>query len=132
MLCISGLSDLLYARCVHKQLWSTFFPIPVIGVGVFERCGGSNGCTWKRFGIALAANPVLGEELNQDPSPEVQFFLTRRKMFSRHPTLRPSQQLPCFQIIQVVVTTRVSESALTTRARNRRERRSFRKCLPYL
>jgi hypothetical protein len=55
-----------------------------------------------------------------------------RKTFSGHPTLAPSQQLPCLQIIQVVVTMRLSDSGLTNRARNRRERRSLRKCLPYL
>src|SRR5579872_6373841 len=44
---------------------------------------------------------------------------------------RKSQQLPCFKIVQIVVTLRVSESAPTNRAGNRRERRRLGKCLPY-
>jgi hypothetical protein len=46
-------------------------------------------------------------------------------------SLPPSQQFPCFQIIQIVVTMRVIESALTNRAGGWGECRSLRKCLPY-
>jgi len=65
MPCISGRSDLLYVRCVPKQLWSQFFPIPLIGVAVFEKSDSSSECPRKRLGIALAANPVLSEELRR-------------------------------------------------------------------
>jgi hypothetical protein len=59
-------SGLLYVRCVLKQLWSTFFPIPIIGAGVFNRCDGCSGCMWKK--LALAANPVLrGEGHPKEP-----------------------------------------------------------------
>jgi hypothetical protein len=62
MLFISGPSGLPFARYVRKQLWSTFFPIPLIVGVAFDRCDGSSGCMCKRLGIGLASNPVLGEE----------------------------------------------------------------------
>jgi hypothetical protein len=38
---------------------------------VFEKYDGTSGCTWKRLGIELAANPVLGEAIDASPDLEI-------------------------------------------------------------